>query len=63
MEGGSGIEEEEDEMPKTIAKLLHNEVPFAPSQYRHQQLAHDHKQVMEVSHEELALTSIITNLY
>ncbi|KAG2349789.1 hypothetical protein BDR05DRAFT_943663 [Suillus weaverae] len=47
MEGGSDIDEEEDEMPEMIAKLLHNEVPFSPSQYHSQQLAHDRKQVME----------------
>ncbi|KAG1834078.1 hypothetical protein DFJ58DRAFT_735888 [Suillus subalutaceus] len=36
---GSDIDEGEDEMPETIAKLMDNEVPFAPSQYHHQQLA------------------------
>ncbi|KAG1883220.1 hypothetical protein F4604DRAFT_1920403 [Suillus subluteus] len=47
MESGSDIDEGEDEMPETIAKLMDNEVPFAPSQYRHQQLARDRKQTTE----------------
>ncbi|KAG1857801.1 hypothetical protein F4604DRAFT_1931306 [Suillus subluteus] len=36
-----------EETPEAVAKLLPDEVPFAPSQYRKQQLAHDRKQVAE----------------